>query len=86
MALVTSGDDIAASVTAGIRPDVQLDPFDGFDDTYLMTPGEVAAKMRVDSKTVTRWAQLGKVPCIRTIGGHRRFYVRDLRAMIEQGR
>ena len=42
----------------------------------LMTPSEVARLFRVDAKTVTRWAQDGKLPCIRTLGGHRR-YPRD---------
>jgi excisionase family DNA binding protein len=40
----------------------------------LLTPGEVAAINRVDPKTVTRWAAQGKMPAIRTPGGHRRFY------------
>jgi excisionase family DNA binding protein len=39
----------------------------------LMTPGEVAALFRVDPKTVTRWAQAGKLTRIRTPGGHSRF-------------
>jgi excisionase family DNA binding protein len=28
---------------------------------------------RVDPKTVTRWAQAGKLSAVRTLGGHRRF-------------
>ena len=39
----------------------------------LMTPGEVALMFRVDPKTVTRWAKQGKLPCIFTPGGHRRY-------------
>ena len=42
----------------------------------LMTPSEVARLFRVDAKTVSRWAQEGKLPFIRTLGGHRR-YPRD---------
>ncbi|WP_446566379.1 BldC family transcriptional regulator [Trueperella abortisuis] len=38
-----------------------------------MTPAEVAALFRVDPKTVARWADSGKLPSIRTLGGHRRF-------------
>ncbi|MEU8196368.1 BldC family transcriptional regulator [Microbispora amethystogenes] len=38
-----------------------------------MLPGEVAALLRVDPKTVTRWAATGRIPSIRTPGGHRRF-------------
>lgn len=39
----------------------------------LLTPSEVAARFRVDPKTVTRWAKTGKLPSIRTLGGHRRY-------------
>jgi excisionase family DNA binding protein len=49
-------------------------------DDQLMTPGEVARLFRVDPKTVTRWAKSGKLPAIRTLGGHRRFRVADIRA------
>lgn len=43
-----------------------------YDDT-LLTPGEVAARFRVDPKTVTRWANAGKLTALRTLGGHRRY-------------
>jgi len=43
------------------------------DEDPLLTPAEVAALFRVDPKTVTRWAQAGKISSIRTLGGHRRF-------------
>ena len=38
-----------------------------------MTPGEVARLFGVDPKTVTRWADAGKLPVLRTLGGHRRY-------------
>ena len=38
-----------------------------------MTPAEVAALFRVDPKTVTRWADAGKLTAGRTLGGHRRY-------------
>ena len=31
----------------------------------LLTPGEVAARFRVDPKTVTRWANAGKLTAVR---------------------
>lgn len=46
----------------------------------LLTPGEVAEMFRVDPKTVTRWANEGKLASIRTLGGHRRFK----KALIDQ--
>ena len=42
-------------------------------DNRLLTPAEVAAMLRVDPKTVTRWARGGKLSSIRTPGGHRRY-------------
>jgi excisionase family DNA binding protein len=48
----------------------------------LLTPAEVAALFRVDPKTVTRWARSGKVPSIRTAGGHRRYRESTIRAML----
>jgi excisionase family DNA binding protein len=42
-------------------------------DTRLLTSAEVAALFRVDVKTVTRWANAGRLTSIRTLGGHRRF-------------
>lgn len=38
-----------------------------------MTPAQVAQRFAVDPKTVTRWARTGKLPSIKTLGGHRRF-------------
>ena len=48
----------------------------------LLTPAEVAVMFRVDPKTVTRWAKAGKLPSIRTLGGHRRYREREIRALI----
>ena len=44
----------------------------------LLTPGEVATLFRVTPKTVTRWAEAGKLAAVRTLGGHRRFPVREV--------
>jgi excisionase family DNA binding protein len=48
----------------------------------LMTPGEVASLFRVDPKTVSRWAISGRIPSVRTPGGHRRFRETDVRALL----
>jgi excisionase family DNA binding protein len=50
----------------------------------LLTPAEVAAMFRVDPKTVARWAQAGKIPSVRTLGGHRRFRASDIRRSLEE--
>jgi excisionase family DNA binding protein len=41
-------------------------------DEYL-TPGQAAAMLQVSRQTVSRWADAGLLPCIVTLGGHRRF-------------
>ena len=40
---------------------------------------------RVDPKTVTRWAKAGRLTCIRTPGGHRRYSANEIRAAINAG-
>jgi len=49
----------------------------------LLTPAEVAALFRVDPKTVTRWAQAGKLNAIRTLGGHRRYREAEVRQLLD---
>jgi excisionase family DNA binding protein len=34
---------------------------------------EAAALLGVSPKTISRWTRQGKVPCFKTLGGHRRF-------------
>lgn len=48
----------------------------------LLTPAEVATVFRVDPKTVTRWGKAGKLDSVRTLGGHRRYYADQVRAML----
>ena len=48
----------------------------------LLTPGEVAHLFRVDPKTVTRWANEGRLPSIRTLGGHRRFPAAEVQSAL----
>lgn len=54
---------------------------DGAAD-QLLTPSEVAARFRVDPKTVTRWANAGKISSIRTLGGHRRFHASEVEDLL----
>ena len=58
-------------------------------DDEVLTPGEVAKLFKVDPKTVTRWAQAGRIPWIenrrpwiRTPGGHLRFRVEQIRKIL----
>ncbi len=57
---------------------VEVQPF--------LTPAEVAALFRVDPKTVTRWARQGRLACIRTLGGHRRYDEAQVRALLGRPR
>lgn len=49
----------------------------------LLTPSEAAAMFGVDPKTVRRWADAGRLPFVRTLGGHRRYRQADVRALQE---
>ncbi|MGE5135003.1 MAG: BldC family transcriptional regulator [Gemmatimonadota bacterium] len=53
-------------------------------ENRLLTPAEVAALFRVDPKTVTRWAQQGKLSAIRTLGGHRRYSESEIQAFLDR--
>ncbi len=50
---------------------------------YLFTT-EVAAILHVSPKTVSRWAKEGKLPFLRTLGGHRRYPEREICELAEQ--
>ena len=52
-------------------------------ENRLLTPAEVAAMLRVDPKTVTRWARGGKLSSIRTPGGHRRYSESEIQAFLQ---
>jgi excisionase family DNA binding protein len=44
---------------------------------------QVAELLHVSPKTVSRWAQEGRLPCLRTLGGHRRYPDAEIRALLE---
>jgi excisionase family DNA binding protein len=52
------------------------------DTEALLTPAEVAGLFRVDPKTVTRWANSGKLTSQRTLGGHRRYRESEVRNLL----
>lgn len=56
--------------------------FQSEDHEVLLTPSEVAALFRVDPKTVTRWAKVGKLTAIRTLGGHRRYRKTEVQKLL----
>ncbi|GHH66189.1 DNA-binding protein [Streptosporangium violaceochromogenes] len=52
----------------------------------LLTPAEVAALFRVDTKTVNRWARTGKLTSLHTLGGHRRYRQTEIHALLHGNR
>lgn len=49
-----------------------------------LTPGEVARMLHVSPKTVNRWAHEGRLACIVTLGGHRRFPRQEVERIADQ--
>ena len=47
---------------------------EGAAEKVYLTPSEVAAMLHVSPKTVNRWADNGLIPCVTTLGGHRRYH------------
>jgi excisionase family DNA binding protein len=48
-----------------------------------LTASQAAALLQVSPKTVSRWAKEGKLPYVRTLGGHRRYPDSEIRALVE---
>jgi excisionase family DNA binding protein len=61
---------------------VELEGMNMSNHEELLTPGEVARLFAVDPKTVSRWANSGKITAVKTLGGHRRFRATEIRAML----
>lgn len=53
-------------------------------DDRLLTPEEVGPMFRVDAKTVSRWAREGRIPAVRTLGGHYRFWESEMKRVREE--
>lgn len=44
---------------------------------------QVAELLQVSPKTVSRWGQEGRLPYLRTLGGHRRYPEAETQALLE---
>ncbi len=51
--------------------------------SYLRT-AEVADILHVSPKTVSRWAKEGKLPFLKTLGGHRRYPESEIRQLANE--
>lgn len=52
----------------------------------LLTPAEVGAGFHVDPKTVTRWANAGKLSPLFTLGGQRRYRADEVERLLDEAR
>jgi len=50
---------------------------------YLQA-AEVADLLQVSPKTVSRWAKEGKLPFLKTLGGHRRYPAAEIRQLANE--
>jgi len=50
----------------------------------LLTRAEVAEVFHVSPSTVTRWAEAGKLPVVKTLGGHRRYNAKIIMELARQ--
>jgi excisionase family DNA binding protein len=51
----------------------------------LLRTREVALLFRVSERAVTDWARRGRIPSVRTPGGHRRYPASEVWALLEGG-
>lgn len=49
----------------------------------LLTPGDAARILCINTRTLTNWAKEGRVRYQRTTGNHRRYYADSIRAAYE---
>lgn len=52
------------------------------DEDEWLTRAQVATVLAVSPSTVTRWADEGRLRCVRTLGGHRRYHKREIAQIV----
>lgn len=66
-----------------LKVTASMEELPGESGMQLLTPSEVAKLLRVDPKTVTRWATQGRITSTKTPGGHHRFYWQDIKKILD---
>jgi excisionase family DNA binding protein len=61
----------------------QPNPRQGPTSPSYLRAAEVADILHVSPKTVSRWAKEGKLPFLKTLGGHRRYPEAEIRKLAE---
>lgn len=51
---------------------------------YELSAGDVARRLGVTIETVRKWTAQGRLDCIRTVGGHRRYAAVEVERLIGQ--
>lgn len=70
-----------AGLLAELWPDDGARPANG--DARLLRTREVALLFQVSERAVTDWARRGRLPSVRTPGGHRRYPASAVRDLLE---
>jgi len=52
----------------------------------MLRTSDVAALFEVSERTVSEWAKSGRIPSVRTPGGHRRYPAEGIRALLAANR
>jgi excisionase family DNA binding protein len=55
----------------------------GLEAPSYLRAAEVAELLSVSPKTVSRWAKEGRLPFMKTLGGHRRYPAAEIRKLID---
>ena len=50
----------------------------------LLRTADVAALFQVSERTVSEWARRGRIPSVRTPGGHRRYPADEVRQLLQE--
>jgi excisionase family DNA binding protein len=55
----------------------------GREAPSYLRPAEMAGLLSVSPKTVSRWAKEGKLPFMKTLGGHRRYPAAEIQELVD---
>ena len=54
------------------------------DEQELISPAQAAKMLGVSITTLRNWEKAGKIKCIKTLGGHRRFKVDEIKKILNE--